>query len=269
MSALEEQMGENVMSLAVKHRGPRKQFTAERTRRARFTGQSSQDERAEGLTFSEGSSLPDLEGSTAYLLDRIEQLHQKFDSIGDLGDRGAQEVLEDDDTIRMEIGRLVKEIGRTKTELASLRHPMANDEDDKIMNATNELDAIVEATEHATSQILKNGEDITGLLEKIRSDSEIDPENRLFLDQIEAKLIGIIEACNFQDITGQRITKVVNTMRFIEERIKSMIDVWGVDSFSYLPIPEDDETDEDAKLLAGPQLEDQGLTQADIDAMFD
>lgn len=264
------------MSTAARHRGPRKEFTAERTRRARFgagiqAGNQNDTQGDSGVfaNTASGVALPELEDTTAYLLERIESLHQKFDGIGDLGDRGAQEVLEDDDTVRMEIARLVKEIGRTKTELASLRHPMADDEDDKIINATSELDAIVAATEHATSNILKNGEDITGLLEKIREDSEIDGEHRLILDQIESKLIGIIEACNFQDITGQRITKVINTMRFIEDRIKSMIDVWGVDSFTHLPIPGEDEEDEDAKLLAGPQLADQGLTQDDIDAMFD
>ncbi|MDJ0683580.1 MAG: protein phosphatase CheZ [Alphaproteobacteria bacterium] len=244
---------------AASRAAPRKEFRAERSitpgRRA---------PRA-----AEPDALDGLDATSQMLLVRIEDLHQKIDSMAENRGQIGSEAIGEDDTVRLEIARLVKEIGRTKAELASLRHPMADEENDKISNATNELDAIVEATEHATHAILRNGEEIADLLARFRADSEIDDEHRIVLDQIEAKLIGIMESCNFQDITGQRITKVVNTMKFIEERVKAMIEVWGVDSFAHLPIPEDDFVDEDAKLLAGPQLEDQGLTQDDIDAMFD
>lgn len=238
---------------------PRKEFRAEQNVSAR--------RRLPRVAAAE--RLDGLDATTELLLGRIEDLHKKFDAMGEIGARSDSDVVGEDDSVRLEIARLVKEIGRTKAELASLRHPMADEENDKISNATNELDAIVEATEHATNAILRNGEEINEVLARFRADSEIDEEHRLAIDQIEAKLIGIMEACNFQDITGQRITKVVNTMKFIEERVKAMIEVWGVDSFSYLPVPEEDFVDEDAALLAGPQLQDQGLTQDDIDAMFD
>lgn len=208
----------------------------------------------------------DLEGAAGLLLQRVEALHEKIDTLTDGGGAGPAG---EDVEIRVEITRLVKEIGKTKAELASLRHPMADDDDDKIVTATNELDAIVEATETATDEILRSSEEINGLLEKLRADPDLDEEHRATVDMVEARTIAILEACNFQDITGQRITKVVKTMQFIEERVKAMIDIWGVDAFSHLPLPEAEEIDEDAALLAGPQLEDQGLTQADIDAMFD
>ncbi len=209
----------------------------------------------------------DMNGASAMLLERVQALHDKFDSLQDAATFGGPGG--DDVDLRIEITRLVKEIGKTKSELATLRHPMANQEQDKISSATNELDAIVEATEQATTEILHSSEEIGGLLEKLRHDGDLDDEQRALIDQIEGKSIAILEACNFQDITGQRITKVVNTMKFIEDRVKSMIDIWGVDAFADLPIPQDEHEDEDAALLAGPQLEHQGLTQADIDAMFD
>ncbi len=204
---------------------------------------------------------------SGFVLERIEALHEKIDQMNGAG--GLAEPQEDVD-VRLEITRLVKEIGKTKSELASLRHPMADTDDDKINSATGELDAIVQATEKATETILHSSEEINDILAAFRGDSELDEEHKAAADLIEARTIAILEACNFQDITGQRITKVVNTMRFIEERIKAMIEIWGVDAFSHLPLPEEEEeVDTDEALLSGPQMDNQGLTQDDIDAMFD
>ena len=81
-------------------------------------------------------------------------------------------------------------------------------------------------------------------------------------------------ACSFQDITGQRTTKVVNTLRYIEQRVNTMIEIWGVDrdvlssadaSTSHRKMNDDHP---DAHLLNGPALGD-GVDQATIDALFD
>jgi chemotaxis regulatin CheY-phosphate phosphatase CheZ len=40
-------------------------------------------------------------------------------------------------------------------------------------------------------------------------------------------VVKIFEACNFQDLTGQRITKVVRALSFIEERVEAMMGVWN------------------------------------------
>lgn len=209
-----------------------------------------------------------LDAKASLLLQRVEALHEKIDTMGGAGAVGVGRSEEDDVEIRVEITRLVKEIGKTKAELASLRHPMAEEDEDRIVTATSELDAIVEATEVATDEILRSSEEINEILERLRGDADVDEEHRAAFDQIEARTIAILEACNFQDITGQRINKVVKTMQFIEERVKAMIDIWGVDAFAHLPLPEVEHIDEDAALLEGPQLEN-GLTQDDIDAMFD
>ena len=37
----------------------------------------------------------------------------------------------------------------------------------------------------------------------------------------------IYEACSFQDITGQRITKVVTTLKVIEEKVAHIISTFG------------------------------------------
>jgi len=64
------------------------------------------------------------------------------------------------------------------------------------------------------------------------------------------------KACNFQDLTGQRINKVMTTMKFIENHIIVMMDIWGgVDAIKAHAPPIIDEREGDAKLLNGPKLE--------------
>jgi len=88
------------------------------------------------------------------------------------------------------------------------------------------------------------------------------------LDDVAEKVMNIFEACNFQDITGQRITKVVNTMNFIDERIHKMMDIWGgSDLFAGLA-PEGGEVPE-GDVMHGPALPEARISQDDIDALFD
>jgi chemotaxis protein CheZ len=80
----------------------------------------------------------------------------------------------------------------------------------------------------------------------------------------------VFEACNFQDLTGQRITKVVNTLRFVEERIIKMMEIWGgADKFKDIEV-ELEHRMGDQGLLNGPSLgTDQDIaSQDDIDALF-
>ncbi len=68
---------------------------------------------------------------------------------------------------------------------------------------------------------------------------------------------------------AHRLGVTPETVRFIEQRVIAMIDIWGVQAFEDLPLPNRETLDEDEDLLNGPQLENQGISQADIDALFD
>ena len=90
-------------------------------------------------------------------------------------------------------------------------------------------------------------------------------------EEIQERVISIFEACNFQDLTGQRISKVMNTMKFIEQHIYEMMNIWGgIDAIKAHATPIADTREGDAKLLNGPKLDgDVGhASQDDIDAMF-
>lgn len=202
--------------------------------------------------------------SNAEILTAITDLRRDISKL--TGDQVASPEDQASRDIRIEIAQMVRMIGRAKQEIAQIKHPQADD--DRMKSAGSELDAIVLATEVATHDILEAQEKVEKKINKVQELCREQPEVIALTDEMAAELITILEACNFQDITGQRINKVIKTLRFIEERILAVINVWGVQAFSDLPIPEDEMTEEE-KLLNGPQLANQGINQDDIDALFD
>jgi chemotaxis regulatin CheY-phosphate phosphatase CheZ len=165
--------------------------------------------------------------------------------------------------LREELREMSAYIHQTRREIAALRPSDAGS--NRIMAATGELDAIVSATERATSEILNGVERIQQLTLKLPKTSEVAP----IVDEIQAQVTEVLTACSFQDITGQRTTKVVNTLRYLEQRVNSMIEIWGVEGVTpAAPPPELEDRRPDAHLLNGPAT-DGGPSQADVDALFE
>jgi chemotaxis regulatin CheY-phosphate phosphatase CheZ len=173
--------------------------------------------------------------------------------------------------LRQELQEMSAYIQQTRSEIAALRPLDAGA--NRIMAATGELDAIVTATERATTEILNATEHVqeaAGRLQKLVGDRDEAAE---LIDSIEAQCIEIMTACSFQDITGQRTSKVVNTLRYIEQRVNTMIEIWGVDTSVAASADaaaahrkmNDDRPD--AHLLNGPALGD-GIDQAAVDALL-
>ena len=169
------------------------------------------------------------------------------------------------DVLKTEVRALSIAINQTKMEIGALRPQ--NSVDDRLTTVNNELDAIVSSTEQATNSILSSSEKIENLANQLRAQSTEGFSGQI-ADEIRDSVVTIFEACNFQDITGQRITKVIRTLQFIEERVNKMIEIWGPDTFVDSQ-PKEAQQDADADLLNGPALENQGTSQADIDRMFD
>ncbi len=168
---------------------------------------------------------------------------------------------------RVEIAQMVKMIGRAKLEIAAIKHPSS--QDDRMQLAASELDAIVVATETSTQDVLAASEQIEAYVRDLTALHPEDGELITLGDQIANEIIKIFEACNFQDITGQRINKVIKTIRFIEEKILAMINIWGMEAFMDLPMPSESSAYGEDSLMNGPQLENQGITQDEINALFD
>jgi len=140
-----------------------------------------------------------------------------------------------------ELRKISYQISDTKRDLADFRADEMHDE--HIPQAGLELDAIVEATESATDKIMEAAENIM-------AGDPSDPE--AYSEMVNNKVIEIFEACSFQDITGQRISKVVKTLNT------------NKDDGGSRPSGESLLTE----LLNGPALEGAGIDQDEVDSHF-
>ncbi len=130
------------------------------------------------------------------------------------------------------------------------------------------MEAIVQATEQASNSIMGAMERSEPLLEDLRQGLN-DPAQLALLDQINQNHMAVFEACSFQDITGQRINKLVKSVTYVEDRVSAIIEVWGKATIDQEEVAAVNDKTEDEKLLQGPALKDQGISQADIDKLFD
>lgn len=172
------------------------------------------------------------------------------------------------DKLKVELDLIHQAIDRTKREIAVLHGQSFSGQE--MMKVTGELGAVVGGTEEATQQILEAAEAIDEAAGALAKTQSADQQARLSQD-IQDRVITIFEACNFQDLTGQRINKVMTTMKFIEHHINVMMEIWGgVDAIKAHAPAVIDERVGDARLLNGPKAvgEDGHVSQNDIDALF-
>ena len=163
-----------------------------------------------------------------------------------------------DTKIYAEFRDLAEHISQTRTDIVRLQADKIKSE--KIPKAGKELDAIVRSTEEATETIMAAAEEIMAA-----DTADVEAYQAVVNDAC----MRIVEACSFQDLTGQRITKVVKTFTYIEDRIGTLLEAHG----DLLPAAGDDEADETVTVdggtvLDGPQMEGGGVSQDDVDAMF-
>jgi chemotaxis protein CheZ len=175
---------------------------------------------------------------------------------------GGTKTVEPVERIRFDLVEMSKAIARTKTEIASIK-PDADDHG-KFGEASEELDSVVQATEKATSDILACAERIQEIAWTLREQG-VEGE---VCDLLDANATEVYTACSFQDITGQRTRKVINVLRYLEDRINAMIGIWGLDGAMAAEAAEKRAVDEDKALLNGPARPGMGLDQSDVDMVM-
>lgn len=162
-----------------------------------------------------------------------------------------------------EIQSLAEYIEATKADLAQICPNEINDEHLQVAN--NELDAIIVHTEEATGAIL----DACECLENLAGELDEKPA-----DVLNEAVTKIYEACIFQDITGQRITRVIQALTFIEEKVGALIEAFGDAGDAPVSAKADEEVKgesdkkDDKNLLSGPQLPENAQNQEDIDKLL-
>lgn len=172
--------------------------------------------------------------------------------------------------VRSDLEALADYIQVTKSDIMSIDPEGIPDE--HLPVATVELDAIVLATEEATHSIMESAEEIEQIATSLDNDKS---------EVLVAATTRIFEACGFQDITGQRISKVVGALQEIENKIEGLLEIFGDNDpqarqdrrrkradqrAAAMNKPSGDMDDRD--LLQGPQLPKDAIGQDDIDALF-
>jgi chemotaxis protein CheZ len=161
-----------------------------------------------------------------------------------------------------ELEGLGRTVARAKQEIASLR--VDDITESHIPSATDELDAIVGHTAQATNEILDCCEVLEAVSAKVGG-----PE----AEALGNAITRIYEACSFQDITGQRIGKVVAALKAIEARVAAVTARFEVEAApgaapAPAPAPAESDATEGRRLANGPQLPGAGVSQADIDRLL-
>lgn len=173
-----------------------------------------------------------------------------------------------EDKLRSEVYNMFKYVERLKDEIAAI----TKEEADKtaFSGMAIQLAAIVDATEKATNTILEAAEKVEDVAAGLREES--DPAKRgAIVDKISEQNMMIMEACSFQDITGQRISKVVGSLNFVESHVDAMVDLWGREEIESLgaEIEGQEKHEPDGVVLDGPQMASEAISQDEIDSLFD
>jgi len=165
-----------------------------------------------------------------------------------------------DNAVYNEIREIGEYIAKAKGEISSLQ---ANDlQENHIPEAGRELDEIIKSTESATHTIMEAAEKLM----------EIEADTlESYQEQTNDHVMAIFEACSFQDITGQRINKVVHTLKYIDNRIARFSDAFGIGSDEIVLNEEEAEYEQRKKdlILHGPAFEGEGTNQDGVDALLD
>lgn len=146
-----------------------------------------------------------------------------------------------------------RHIQLTREEVGALKPSGGN----SLSSTADELEEIVSETAKAANEIMGAAETVEAIA------VETAPSIR---EALQAAATRIYEASAFQDITGQRITKVVRALQHIESRVEALTRACG----EAIAAPQGGSPPvADAALLNGPQLGKNAATQSEIDSLFD
>ena len=166
---------------------------------------------------------------------------------------------------RHELSALQKLVARNTRTLMAL---INDGKDRRMARAAGELAAAVESMETATQKILASVEAVDDCARVLVSALSDDYHHGLAQD-IQDHVVRIYEACNFQDLAGQRIGKVIATLVMVEEQLAVMIEN-ATDVTGAARPDKAAGSGPSSDLLNGPRLDGAGghASQQDIDVMF-
>ena len=160
--------------------------------------------------------------------------------------------------LRLDIVDMTQTIEQIKTEVAN-----TGNDGTAISDAKVELNVVLDETEEVTSNIISSVEKIQEIIWELKENDKDSSD----YDKIDELITDVYMACSFQDLTGQRLRKVVDLTSDIEQRLKNMVSLWDADEL--LRYKQSDATKQkDENLKNGPALPEEAQAQNDIDAVL-
>lgn len=236
---------------------PRKVFRIEETPAARLAADSAHDGRHDGGHDSQHDSGPAAQRHTE-IMQALDALRSAF--------AAPSAALGEPDISGAETERLTSELNLIARRLSGSENGNGADAPETatvpLTRIANELLAVTSGTEQATQKILAAAEEIDQLANNLSAALNGKIEQGPAQD-IQDLVVRIFEACNFQDLIGQRVSKVMTTLKFVEDHITSVLD--EIKNMSARP------SSEAAQCLHGPRLKDDNghVSQTDVDVIFD
>ena len=167
------------------------------------------------------------------------------------------------DALKDEVAALQEIVARNRRDIALL---IGDDKDRRMPRAAGELGAAIAGMEKATQKILEEAEAIDERARTLSSTLKTDYERGLAQD-IQDHTVRVYEACNFQDLSGQRIAQVIEMLNLLDEQLSAML---ARCNGRQVDMPSS-KAAADHGLLNGPRLDGASghASQRDIDMMFD
>lgn len=167
-----------------------------------------------------------------------------------------------DKAVGSDFHEIMDQISATRADILKLS--VDKDGISSIPDAGDELKAVVKATEDATDRIM-------GAAETIMTADPSDSAS--YHKTVETNIVEIFEACSFQDLTGQRINRVMDTLEFVDCRIHKIAAFLGIEDGDTLNSDAVKAIEEKLNrkrdlILHGPQDEGEGVSQSEIDNLF-
>lgn len=193
---------------------------------------------------------------TESILDAIDKLSRNMNT---------RPLLIGTDQLHRDILDMARAILRTEKEIRAMRGRDGGTV--QFAAASETLDAVIGTTEQATSAILSAAERVQEQAWTMREQGE-DPE---ICDQLDRSATEIYTACSFQDLTAQRIAKAVETLKFLDQRIRTLVDAAGLSDAIAEEIEDIDATMamEAETEKSQPDIWMSEANQAEIDDTFD
>lgn len=173
-----------------------------------------------------------------------------------------------DAKLNSEIENLLRYVERLRQEVAGATKPQ-DDDKTSFHGMSEQLQAIADSTEEASHVILESSEAIANYSNELNEIVE-DEKAKALCEKIATESMRAMEACSFQDLTGQRVTRILNSLRFVEDRVDAMVELCGQEAIRRMSeeLVEQEPEPEDV-VMHGPQSPGASISQDEIDALFD